>query len=139
MFNFNATLIVAMLSFVVFMIIMNAIFYRPILNIIKKREDYVNRNYENAKELENKAQEFNNEYETKLNKAKEQERETLSSKIEEAQNFAFKTTQEAAQQAKIQIASNKEDIDKEKSKLTDDINSELVNTLASDIVKKIAG
>ena len=46
MFEFNATLIVAMISFVVFMFIMNAIFYRPILNIIKKRDDYINSNYE---------------------------------------------------------------------------------------------
>ena len=49
MFEFNATLIVAMFSFVVFMFIMNAIFYRPILNIIRKRENYVNDNYEAAK------------------------------------------------------------------------------------------
>ncbi len=139
MFEFNATLIVAMFSFVVFMFIMNAIFYRPILNIIRKRENYVNGNYETAKTLESKAEEYNTEYQKKLNNAKEQEREVLSAKIDNAQKKSFKTTQEANEQAKIQIASNKELIEKDKNELINSINSDLVNNLASDIIKKIAG
>ena len=139
MFEFNATLIVAMFSFVVFMFIMNAIFYRPILNIIRKRENYVNGNYETAKTLESKAEEYNTEYQKKLNNAKEQEREVLSAKIDNAQKKSFKTTQEANEQAKIQIASNKELIEKDKNELIDNINSNIINNLASDIVRKIAG
>ena len=38
MMEFNATFLIAMLSFVVFIMIMNAIFYNPILSIIRKRE-----------------------------------------------------------------------------------------------------
>ena len=139
MFEFNATLIVAMFSFVVFMFIMNAIFYRPILNIIRKRENYVNDNYETVKTLENKAAEYNTEYQTKLNSAKEQEREALSAKIDNAQKLSFKTTQEANEKAKIEIATNKELIEKNKNELIDNINSNIVNNLASDIVRKIAG
>ena len=45
MLEFNATFIVAIISFAVFIVIMNAIFYRPILEIIKKRDDYINSNY----------------------------------------------------------------------------------------------
>ena len=51
MIEFNATFIVAMISFIVFIFIMNIIFYRPILSIIKKREDYMNNNHNEAKEL----------------------------------------------------------------------------------------
>jgi len=139
MFEFNATLIVAMFSFVVFMFIMNAIFYRPILNIIRKRENYVNGNYETAKTLESKAEEYNTEYQKKLNNAKEQEREALSAKIDNAQKKSFKTTQEANEKAKIEITSNKELIEKNKNELIDNINSNIINNLASDIVRKIAG
>lgn len=139
MFEFNATLIVAMFSFVVFMFIMNAIFYRPILNIIRKRENYVNGNYETAKTLESKAEEYNTEYQKKLNNAKEQEREVLSAKIDNAQKKSFKTTQEANEKAKIEITSNKELIEKNKNELIDNINSNIINNLASDIVRKIAG
>ncbi|MBR1461125.1 hypothetical protein IJ596_05785, partial [bacterium] len=74
MFEFNATLIVAMISFVVFMLVMNAVFYRPILEIIRKRDDLVNQNYKEAKELADKAKEINNEYQTSLNSEKERNR-----------------------------------------------------------------
>ena len=62
MIEFNATLIVAILSFVVFMVIMNAIFYRPILNIIRKREDYIDTNYKDEKDITKKAKEITDEY-----------------------------------------------------------------------------
>ena len=55
MIEFNATFLVAMLSFVVFIMIMNAIFYRPILNIMRKRDEYINSNYDEAKELSEQA------------------------------------------------------------------------------------
>ena len=135
MFEFNATLIVAMFSFVVFMFIMNAIFYRPILNINRKRENYVNGNYEAAKTFETKAEEYNTECQTKLHNAKEQEREAISIKIDNAQKKSFKTTQEANEKAKIEITSNKELIEKNKNELIDNINSNIINNLASDIVR----
>ena len=56
MIEFNATFLVAMLSFVVFIMIMNAIFYRPILNIMRKRDEYINSNYDEAKELSEQAE-----------------------------------------------------------------------------------
>ena len=44
MFEFNATFLVAMISFVVFIIIMNAILYKPILSIIEERQAYIDKN-----------------------------------------------------------------------------------------------
>jgi predicted PurR-regulated permease PerM len=59
MIEFNATFLVAMFSFVLFILIMNAIFYRPILNIIRKREDYIASNTESVQKFEQKAEELN--------------------------------------------------------------------------------
>ena len=59
MIEFNATFLIAMLSFVVFILIMNAIFYQPILNIIRKRDDYIDSNYADSKELLEKARKEN--------------------------------------------------------------------------------
>ena len=72
MMEFNATFLIAMLSFVVFIMIMNAIFYNPIC-IIRKREDYINSNYEDAKRFENSAQEFNTTRAAKLEQVQEKE------------------------------------------------------------------
>ena len=139
MFEFNATLIVAMISFVVFMFIMNAIFYRPILNIIRKRDELVEQNYENAKVLANKAQEINNEYQTKLGDVKEQARNEIAKEIEIAQKESFEKTHNAKEQAKIQIQNNKDYIETEKAKLFEKVNSDIVEDISSEIFKKIVG
>ena len=56
MIEFNATFIVSMISFVIFIFIMNMIFYKPILNMIKNREDYINKNYDTAKDFSSKTE-----------------------------------------------------------------------------------
>ena len=139
MFEFNATLIVAMISFVVFMFIMNAIFYRPILDIIRKRDNMVNENYEDAKTLTNEAKQISDEYHLKLNDAKEQNRNNMSVEIENAQKLSFEKLQHAKDQAKFQIQQDKDLLESEKSKLYQEIDSNLLEELSSQIVKKVVG
>lgn len=137
MFEFNATLLVAMISFVVFMFIMNAIFYRPILNIIRKREEFVAQNYETAKEMANKADELNNEYQTKLNDAKAKSRDNIAKEMETAQKVYFEQAQEAKEKAKIQIQNNKEIIESEKIKLCNELDSSTIEDISAEILKKV--
>ena len=66
MIEFNATFLIAMLSFVVFILIMNAIFYQPVLNIIRKRDDYINSNYADSKEILEEAKLLENERKNKI-------------------------------------------------------------------------
>lgn len=137
MFEFNATLIVAMISFVVFMFIMNAIFYRPILNIIRKREEFVAKNYATAKEMANKADELNNEYETKLNEAKAISRNNIAKEMESAQKVYSEKAKNAKDKAKIQIQNNKEIIEAEKIRLYEKLDSETIENISSEILKKV--
>ena len=44
MLEFNATFFVAMASFVIFMMIMNAILYKPLERIVKERQDIIDKN-----------------------------------------------------------------------------------------------
>lgn len=139
MFEFNATLIVAMISFVVFMFIMNAIFYRPILNIIRKRDEFVNQNYEAAKEMSDKAKELNNEYQTKLNDAKAKSRNNIAKEMESAQKVYTEQTCDAKEKAKIQIQNNKKIIESEKIKLCEELDSSTIENISSEILKKVMG
>ena len=54
MLEFNATFIVAMISFIVFMLIMNAILYKPLAHIQQNRTDLIDS--ENKAALETQAQ-----------------------------------------------------------------------------------
>ena len=139
MIEFNATLIVAILSFVVFMFIMNAIFYRPILNIIRKREDYIDTNYKDAKDITKKAQEITDEYNEKLSNAKDEARHNVASRIDEIQKEEFAKVQQAKENSKLEIQSGKETIEAATFELKEKVNTEVVADIAQDITAKILG
>lgn len=54
MLEFNATFFIAMFSFVVFMIIMNAILYKPLERIVKERQDLIDKNHQKAQTAKEK-------------------------------------------------------------------------------------
>ena len=47
--EFNATFIAALVSFIVFIIIMNWILYKPISDIVEKRKKFIDENNNEAK------------------------------------------------------------------------------------------
>ena len=47
--EFNATFIASAISFIVFSIIMNAIFYKPLGNIVVQRQKFIDETLEEAK------------------------------------------------------------------------------------------
>ena len=62
--EFDATFLISIISFIVFVFIMNKIFYAPILEIMQRRENYVKDNFEQAKQIEQetiKQTEFHNQ------------------------------------------------------------------------------
>ena len=48
MLEFNATFFVAMFSFIIFMLMMNSILYKPLSKIVEQREGIINGNYSDA-------------------------------------------------------------------------------------------
>lgn len=139
MIEFNATFLVAMLSFVVFIMIMNAIFYNPILSIMRKREDYINSNYSNAKEFSNKAEEYNNQRNSKIKETQDKCRHNIKNIVDAAHSDANEKTQAVREQSKIEIQSKKDMLAGEEENLKNTIKSTVVKDLASSITSKILG
>ena len=54
MLEFNATFFIAMFSFVIFMMIMNAILYKPLDRIVNARKDLIDKNYMKSKAAQEK-------------------------------------------------------------------------------------
>lgn len=76
--DFDATFLVATISFVVFVFIMNAIFYAPILKIMRERQMLVENNYKNAKSINEESDKklaYRNE---ELDKAGEEARKKIA-------------------------------------------------------------
>ncbi len=145
--EFDATFLIAVISFVVFTVIMNKIFYAPILKIMQERQNIVEDNYRSAKdtkaETEKKkdyhTQELENtrdEARLKVSSATKEFKQAHSKEISEYKETVFgKVSEErenlknSAIEAKEVLKDNIVDIAKEISSvlLGNDINSVSIN------------
>ena len=139
MIEFNATFLVAMLSFVLFIMIMNAIFYRPVLNIMRKREEYINSNYNEANSNSEEAQKLDAQRTEKIQQTQNQCRTDIKNIVEEAQNIASKNAQDARAKVKDEIQSRKDSLTRESEALEGALKSGVVTDLASSITSKLLG
>lgn len=139
MIEFNATFLVAMLSFVVFIMIMNAIFYRPVLNIMRKREEYINSNYNEANSNSEEAQKLDAQRTEKIQQTQNQCRTDIKNIVEEAQNIASKNAQDARAKVKDEIQLKKDSLVRESEALEGALKSGVVTDLASSITSKLLG
>mgnify|MGYP002706436252 FL=1 len=136
MIEFNATFLVAMLSFVVFIMIMNAIFYRPILNIMRKRDEYINSNYDEAKELSEQAEKLDLKKAETIQQTQNECRTEIKNVVENAQGLASKNVQDARTEVKNEIQFKKDSLVRESEALEGVLKSSVVTDLASSITSK---
>lgn len=136
MIEFNATFLVAMLSFVVFIMIMNAIFYRPILNIMRKRAEYINSNYDEAKELSEQAEKLDIKKAETIQQTQNECRTEIKNVVENAQGLASKNVQDARTEVKNEIQLKKDSLVRESEALEGVLKSSVVTDLASSITSK---
>ncbi len=139
MVEFNATFLIAMLSFVVFIMIMNTIFYKPVLNIMRKREEYIKSNYENAKQNSEQAQAFDTERTEKLRETHENCRHNIRDIVDKAQRLAHKKTHDIKERVKTELQSQKENLTNQGLELENTVKSTVVKDLASSITSKLLG
>ena len=83
LFDFNATLPLVAVQFVMLMVILNVILYSPLLTIIEERKEYILTNLGKASELLSEANKLTMEYEHELDnvRKKSQSEITNSQKI----------------------------------------------------------
>ena len=136
MIEFNATFLVAMLSFVVFIMIMNAIFYRPILNIMRKRDEYINSNYDEAKELSEQAEKLDIKKAETIQQTQNECRTEIKNVVENVQGLASKNVQDARTEVKNEIQLKKDSLVRESEALEGVLKSSVVTNLASSITSK---
>ena len=137
MIEFNATFIIAMLSFVVFIMIMNAIFYQPVLNIIRKRDNYINSNYEESKNNENSAKEIDNERNSQINATHSKCRKEFYTAVNKLQENAAEKIKQAKETNKTTILAEKDRLSKEEQELQQTLQDSVIEGLADSITTKL--
>lgn len=136
--EFNATFIVAFISFIVFTFVMNLILYKPICDIVEKRKKLVNSNYEEADKNDEKKQAVLQERENKLANATEEAKSIVAEKTNEINSKKDEITSKAKAEAQKNIDAYNVYYNNATAEARDYLKKEVVN-LAQTISDKLLG
>lgn len=136
--EFNATFIVSIINFIVFTIIMNAIFYKPLQKVVLEREKFINDTNEEAKNHKAKSEAILKDKERQLEKTKHDAKKIILEKSDEAKTHKANLAAEAHQKANSEIEVAKTDLHKS-SDDAQTVLSEDTKNIAQQITAKILG
>ena len=136
--EFNATFLVSIISFVLFTLIMNKIFYKPIEKIVNERQNFLDETFSSAKKSSEEADKIFRDRDEKLQASLVNSKNIIAKSTLDANNEASQLTMQAKQNSKDKIVSMKNEIQKESEQLDKSLAPQ-IESLANDIVSKIMG
>lgn len=115
LFDFNATLPLMMFQFLVLMLFLNILFYKPVTYILDERGDYIRNSLTTASTYLVQANELTEKYEKALAKSRKEAQDTIRYSQKEAQDIVAANIKQAQQEAEdlVNAASNQLNIQKE--------------------------
>lgn len=134
----NGTFLAAAISFIIFVFIMNAIFYKPLAKITEERKNFVDDNLDEAKAAKTKSVELLNDREDKLEKSRLDAKEILGKKNEKTQAKKEKLTKTTREKTSQMVQEAKKAIDDEVQRTQEGFTPYIAD-LAKTICDKITG
>lgn len=136
--QFDGTLLIIAISFIIFAVIMHHIFYVPMRRVIEERDEYIFVHIDEAKRLRAKAYESVDQYNQKINKTRMEGQQKVEDKTILAKKEKSKIISDASQSAHGEINNARTVLNEEKNVALDALKSD-VAPLAQQIVSKILG
>ena len=136
--EFNATFLATIVSFIVFVLLMNKILYAPILNVMEQRKSFIDGNYDDAKKNEAKIEKLVQKKEEKLLEAKSEAKEIFNESVDEFKAQKDKIVEEAQILAKEEIEQSRVDLENISNETKEALKGSMTD-LANDIVEKVIG
>ena len=138
LFDFNATLPLMAIQFVLLMVVLTFIFYKPVSKVLDEREEYISGNLTQASEKLIKADELYNQYDEQLKTAKVSAQATIANAEKEAKDaVALEISQARTDAAKLIERTNK-DLEAQKSLALEKLETQ-VDELSQLIKEKLLG
>ena len=136
--EFNATFLATIISFVLFVILMNKILYAPILNIMEQRKSFIDGNYSDAKKNEAKIDKLTKKRDEKLLEAKNDAKDIFNESVEEFKAQKNKIVEEAQANAQEEVEKSRVDLENLSNEAKEALKGSMTD-LANDIVEKVIG
>lgn len=138
MFDFDATLPLMAVQFLILMILLNQIFYKPLGQAIDLRTEYIRKNQAEAKDRLSKARELAKQYEKELATARRKSQQIIAEAQAEAKKIAEEKIAEAQKEAIAKRETAAQEIENEKQQALATLEQQ-VDDLSRQILEKLLG
>ena len=136
--EFNATLIISAISFIIFVIVMNQIMYKPVLAVMQKRQEYIDNNRLAAEEHEKQANRLLDEKDKKICEAHKKSRDIVAAKTESIKNEKAKVLDNAKIEMSAMLDGQKKELYNEKNNIYLSFRDNVAD-IANNITTKLIG
>ncbi|MDD3237733.1 MAG: F0F1 ATP synthase subunit B [Candidatus Gastranaerophilales bacterium] len=136
--EFNATFIISAVSFIIFTLIMNWIFYKPVKKIMDERKAYIDDNYNEANSVKEKTQALLDDKNEKIVGAQKNSRKLVSDGVEQSKKNKENLIQNATKTSKDKIQEAKANLSTEKEQASNELKNSVYD-LSKNVAEKILG
>ena len=138
LFDFNATMPLMALQFILLTIVLTFTFYKPITTVLEERENLISTNLADASEKLIKADELYKEYEVQLKTAKTQAQLIVAESEKEAKQIVADEINQARKDATRLIEQTNKELDMQKQLALQQLESQ-IDDLSQQIKEKLLG
>jgi len=138
LFDFNATLPLMAIQFILLTVVLTFIFYKPVAKVIDERETYINDNLTTASEKLIKADELYKEYDEQLKTARVSAQAVIAQSEKEAKEIIALEINQARQDATKLIEQTNKELEAQKSLALQQLETQ-VDELSQLIKEKLLG
>ena len=138
MFDFDATLPLVAIQFLLLVAVLNAVFFKPLSKVLSDRQDYVNGNNSEARERQDKAKRLEQDYNDKLSSSRRQSQSIIAEAQTEAQKKSSSQIADTQRRLQEQTMSVQLDLEQQKQAAFNTLEKE-VDSLSQQILTKLLG
>ena len=138
LFDFNATLPLMAIQFILLTVVLTFMFYKPVAKVIDERETYINGNLTQASEKLIKADELYKEYDKQLKEARVNAQSVIAQSEKEAKDVVALEINDARQDAAKLIERTNKELETQKSLALQQLETQ-VDELSQLIKEKLLG
>ncbi|MGB7441762.1 MAG: F0F1 ATP synthase subunit B' [Coleofasciculaceae cyanobacterium] len=138
LFDFDATLPLMAVQFLILVAVLNAVFYKPLSKAIDGRDEYLRSNLLEARERLGKAENLAKQYEQELAETRRKSQATIAAAQADAQKTSAQKMAQAQQEAQAQREQAQKEIDQQKAEAMTSLEQE-VDALSRQILEKLLG
>ena len=138
LFDFNATLPLMAIQFILLSVVLTFVFYKPVSKVIDDREAYINGNLTTASEKLIKADELYSQYDAQLKTARVSAQAIIAQSEKEAKDVVAAEINEARKDASKLIERTNRELEDQKTLALEQLESQ-VDDLSQLIKEKLLG